>query len=106
MTEKRTVYIRFHAGINFNTINTLTQTIQKKLNDGYERFILLISSIGGSVFHGVHAYNFLKGISAEVITHNVGSSNSVAIVLFCAGSSLSSATRASALFFIASLSFG
>ena len=86
MTEKRTVYIRFHAGINFNTINTMTQTIQKKLNDGYERFVLLISSVGGNVFHGVHAYNFLKGIPAEVITHNVGSSNSVAVVLFCAGS--------------------
>jgi len=86
MVEKRTVYIRFHAAINFNTINTLTTTIQKKFDDGYEKFVLLISSVGGSVFHGVHAYNFLKGIPAEVITHNVGSSNSVAVVLFCAGS--------------------
>ncbi len=86
MTEKRTVYIRFHAVINFNTINTLTKTIQKKLDDGYERFVLLISSVGGSVFHGVHAYHFLKGIPAEVITHNIGSSNSVAVILFCAGS--------------------
>ena len=45
MVEKRTVYIRFHAAINFNTINNLTTTIQKKFDDGYEKFVLLISSV-------------------------------------------------------------
>jgi ATP-dependent Clp protease protease subunit len=33
----------------------------------------------------VTGYNFLKGIPAEVETHNFGSAISIALVLFCAG---------------------
>ncbi len=34
---------------------------------------------------GLSAYNFLKGIPAEVITHNFGRVDSIAAVLFCTG---------------------
>jgi len=37
------------------------------------------------VFHGLSAYNFLKGIPARVVTHNFGSVDSMGVVLLCAG---------------------
>lgn len=84
--NKKTVYIKFFVSVDLNTIAKLTNTVQEKLKEGVERFILLISSPGGNVFAGVSGYNFLKGVPAEVITHNFGSADSIATVLFCAGS--------------------
>lgn len=83
--DKKTVYIRFFAGVSPKTANTLIQKTEEKLKEGVERFVFLISSGGGQVFSGISGYNFLKGIPAEVITHNFGSIDSVAVVLFCAG---------------------
>lgn len=84
--SKKTVYIKFFVGIDRNTVAKLTTLVQEKLKEGAERFVLLISSPGGNVFAGLSGYNFLKGIPAEVITHNFGSADSIATVLFCAGS--------------------
>lgn len=74
------------APVDDISVSLLINTIQSKLNEGAERFILLISSPGGSVFHGISAYNFLKGIPAEVYTHVYGSADSIATVIYCAGS--------------------
>ena len=82
----KTVYIRFFAGVNDSSVRRLMQTVEAKLKEKVERFVLLISSPGGSVFHGLAAYNFLKGIPAEVITHNFGSVDSIGVVMYCAGS--------------------
>lgn len=82
----KTTYIRFFAGVNDSSVRRLMQTVEAKLKDNVERFVLLISSPGGSVFHGLAAYNFLKGIPAEVITHNFGSVDSMGVVMYCAGS--------------------
>ena len=84
--SKRTVYIKFFVRIDPNTIAKLTTLVQEKLKEGVERFVLLISSPGGNVFAGLSGYNFLKGIPADVITHNFGSADSIGTVLFCAGS--------------------
>lgn len=80
------VYIKFFVGIDSNSINRLMSTIEQKLTEGKKRFVILISSPGGTVFHGLSAYNFLAGIPAEIITHNFGSIDSIGVVLFCAGS--------------------
>lgn len=63
----------------------MIQTIDQKLKESVSRFIILISSPGGYVAPGITAYNFLKGIPAEVVTHNCGSADSIAAILFCAG---------------------
>jgi len=84
--KKKTAYINFFGQINPQSTAHLMSVIQQKLKDGVERFVILISSGGGQVRSGISAYNFLKGIPAEVITHNYGDVSSVAIVLFCAGS--------------------
>ena len=55
------------------------------MNAGTTEFIILISSQGGSTFHGNAIYNYLKGISPKVVTHNYGSIISMASIIFCAG---------------------
>jgi len=83
--EPRTTYIKFFAGVNPNTIRALMQAVESKRLEGTERFVILISSPGGDVHSGNSAYHFLKGLPEEVITHNYGSVDSIAGVIFCAG---------------------
>jgi ATP-dependent Clp protease protease subunit len=78
--------IQFFAPVIDVTINTLLSTVTQKMAQGQKEFILLISTPGGSVFHGLSAYNFLKGMPAKITTHNFGSVDSIGVVLFCAGS--------------------
>lgn len=82
---QQTAYIRYFGPIDDDRVKKLMATLEQKLKEGRDRFVILISSPGGSVFHGISAYNFLKGIPAEVITHNFGSVDSIAVCLFCAG---------------------
>jgi ATP-dependent protease ClpP protease subunit len=61
------------------------QIVDNKLKQGMTELGLLISTPGGNVFHGLSAYNFLKGIPITVTTHNFGSADSIGVILFCAG---------------------
>lgn len=85
MTTKPVV-IKFFAPIIDATINALMNAIDQKMKQGATNFIILISSPGGSVFHGLSAYNYLKGLPATITTHNFGSVDSIGIVLYCGGS--------------------
>ena len=80
------VVIKFFAPVIDSTINTLMDAIDQKMKQGVTQFIILISSPGGSVFHGLSAYNYLRGLPVEVTTHNFGSVDSIGIILFCGGS--------------------
>jgi ATP-dependent Clp protease, protease subunit len=79
------VVIKFFAPVMDATINALMQTVDQKLSKGQRDFIILISSPGGSVFHGLSAYHYLKGIPADISTHNFGSVDSIGVILYCAG---------------------
>lgn len=85
MEEKKTTFINFFGSINEKSVSLLMNAVQRRLQEGTERFVILISSPGGLVGPGLSAYNFLKGIPVEVITHNYGSVDSVALAVFCAG---------------------
>jgi len=82
---QQTIYVRYFGPIDNERVKKLMTTLEQKLKEGKERFVILISSPGGSVFQGISAYNFLKGIPAELVTHNFGSVDSIAVCLFCAG---------------------
>lgn len=77
--------IKFFSQVNDVSVNALMDVIDKKMKQGQREFILLISSPGGSVFHGLSAYNYIKGIPAEILTHNFGSVDSIGVVLYCGG---------------------
>lgn len=84
--DLKPVVIKFFAPVIDITINTLMNAIDQKMKEGKNNFIILISSPGGSVFHGLSAYNYLKGIPAKITTHNFGSVDSIGVILYCGGS--------------------
>jgi ATP-dependent protease ClpP protease subunit len=77
--------IKFFAPVIDITINALMEAIDQKMKQGQKDFVLLISSPGGSVFHGLSAYNYLKGLPANIVTHNFGSVDSIGVILYCGG---------------------
>jgi ATP-dependent Clp protease protease subunit len=84
MPNQQTV-IKFFAPIIDATINALMNAIDQKMKQGQRSFIILVSSPGGSVFHGLSAYNYLKGLPVEITTHNFGSVDSIGVILYCGG---------------------
>jgi ATP-dependent protease ClpP protease subunit len=78
-------YIKFFAPVVPETVAALMQIVDNKIKAGATELGFLISSPGGDVFHGLSAFNFLKGIPIKVTTHNFGSADSIGVVLFCAG---------------------
>jgi ATP-dependent protease ClpP protease subunit len=63
--------VKFFAPVVDVTINALMNTADQKMKQGAIQFILLISSPGGSVFHELSGYNYLKGVLANITTHNL-----------------------------------
>jgi len=84
MSTKPTV-IKFFVPVIEVTVNQLLDVIDQKMRQGTSEFILLISSPGGSVFQGLSAYNYLKGLPVNLTTHNFGSVDSITAVLYCSG---------------------
>ena len=80
------VVIKFFAPVIDVTINALMSAIDRKMKEGVTNFVILISSPGGSVFHGLSAYNYLRGLPATITTHNFGSVDSIGVILYCGGS--------------------
>ncbi len=99
------VVIKFFAPVNDVTINALMGTIDRKMKEGISNFIILISSPGGTVFHGLSAYNYLKGLPVTITTHNFGSLDSISVILFCGGSKRLSVPQARFLLHGVSFSF-
>ena len=81
-----TLAIKFFAPVIQPTANALMKVLDDAVNKGIKEIILLISTPGGSVFHGISIYNYLKGLPFDkVTTHNFGSVDSIGVVIYCAG---------------------
>jgi ATP-dependent Clp protease protease subunit len=85
-TNIKPVVIKFFAPVIDVTINALMSAIDGKMKQGITQFVILISSPGGSVMHGLSAYNYLKGLPVTITTHNFGSVDSIGVIVFCGGS--------------------
>jgi ATP-dependent Clp protease, protease subunit len=79
------VVIKFFTEVNPVTAQQLMQTLDTCVRQGVTEVLLLISSSGGSVHHGVSLYNWIRALPITVTTHNFGSVDSIALVLFAAG---------------------
>ena len=95
MARRKPTAIRFFGPVIDVTVNQLLAQIDRKMSEGQREFLILMSSNGGSIFHGLSAYNYLKGIPATVTTHNFGNVDSVSLVIFCSGAMRYSVPRAS-----------
>lgn len=81
----RDLYVRFMAPTVANTTSRLLEVMDGAMRDEIKRIHLLISTLGGSVFHGLSIYNFLRGLPIDVHTYNFGSVDSMGVIVFCAG---------------------
>jgi ATP-dependent protease ClpP protease subunit len=77
--------IKFFAPVNEATIQKLMAAVDAKVAAGADRLTLLISTSGGSVFYGMSAYNYLKGLPLTLTTHNFGSVDSIGVPMYCSG---------------------
>lgn len=77
--------IRFLAPVNGQTADMLFKVVDELCGQGMKRLHLLLSTPGGSVFHGLSIHNYLRGIPVEVYTYNFGSVDSIGVVIYCAG---------------------
>ncbi len=84
--NRQRAYISFVRPINWDTVNPLLDTCNQAINNGATELYLVLSSPGGDVDPGVAVYNQLIGLPADVITHNSGCIDSIANVIFLAGS--------------------
>jgi ATP-dependent protease ClpP protease subunit len=78
-------YVSFCSRIQPGATDHLLRACTRLANDGAEEVVLLLSSPGGSVDQAIAAYNLLRALPFELVTHNVGSVNSMGNVLFLAG---------------------
>ena len=78
-------YIRFRAIVNEDTIRDLLATIDQKYREDYNKIHLLISTPGGNVKDGLDTYNYLKSIPLKIYTYNVGSIDSIGVIVYCGG---------------------
>lgn len=79
-------YMNLQANISPDAAAKLIAAVEDSLRKGMTELHLLIASPGGGVDPGMAIFNFLKGIPARIITYNYGSVDSVASVIYCAGS--------------------
>jgi len=82
--EKPSV-INFLVEVNVQNVNQLIGLLNTQLRNNVKKITLVISSQGGDAAAGFTAYNYLKGIPAEVTTFNIGNVDSAAAIMFCAG---------------------
>lgn len=93
-----TVYLSFSAEITQITAEALLVMCGNLMTKGVKTVYLLLSSPGGAVSVGINAYNVLRGMPFKLITHNVGSVDSIANVIFLAGETRYSCPHASFMF--------
>jgi ATP-dependent Clp protease, protease subunit len=92
------VYVSFMAEIIPSTSEALLRTMSDLTNQGVTTVHLLLSTLGGSVMHGMTLYNTLRALPLKLITHNVGSVNSIGNVVFLAGEERYSCPNATFMF--------
>lgn len=78
-------WIRFMATASPQSVTTLFKTIDQAINEKHDHIHLMLSSPGGSVFHGLSAHNYLRGLGIPITTYNFGLVDSIGVILFCSG---------------------
>jgi ATP-dependent protease ClpP protease subunit len=90
-------YIVFTADVQTAQAAKLRTALTQASNAGNDIY-LLISSGGGNVFEGMSIAEFIRALPASVTTHNVGQIDSIAGVIFAAGTQRFANTNSSFLF--------
>jgi ATP-dependent protease ClpP protease subunit len=92
-----TQYIVFTAEVQTAQATKLRDALTLASNAGRD-IRLLISSSGGNVVEGLNTAAFMKTLPVEISTHNISQTDSIANVIFAAGSKRYANEQASFLF--------
>ncbi len=90
-------FIVFTADVQTAQAARLRDTLTAASNAGNDIY-LIISSGGGNVFEGLSIAALMKNLPVKVTTHNVGQIDSIAGVMFAAGSTRYATQNSSFLF--------
>jgi ATP-dependent protease ClpP protease subunit len=93
-----TQYIIFMAEVQIHTSARLRKAITDSYNNGATSIYLAISSGGGLISEGLSLAALLRSLPVEVITHNIGQTDSIANVIFSSGKKRYATPGASFLF--------
>ncbi|EEI47924.1 MAG TPA: Clp protease [Proteus vulgaris] len=78
--------INFLCPVTQNTISQLQDRCLTAIANGATEIKIHISSQGGDIAAGFTAYNFLKSLPVNVTTHNISNVESIANIIYLAGS--------------------
>ena len=98
-------YLSFTAQVSRLTSEVLLSTIDNLVNGGTNQITLMLSTPGGSIFHGITVYNHLKGLPIELTTYNIGTVNSIGNVIYLAGAKRYACKTSSFMFHGAAVNF-
>jgi ATP-dependent Clp protease protease subunit len=97
--KEKIIYINFNDEIDREIVKVFMDYCVRKISEHKPDVIyFLLASPGGEVSAGINLYNFLKSISPKIIMHNMGSVDSIGIVVFLAGAERYAAPHTSFLF--------
>ena len=83
---KKTIYISFSYQIDNPKVNQLMVLCSQLINQQKPDILYFcFASPGGLVAPGIVLHNFLRGLPVQITMHNIGSVDSVATVIFLAG---------------------
>lgn len=91
-------YLSFVRPVNLDTANALLGACNQAVTNGATEIYILMSSEGGQLEPAFAIYNQLMGLPVTLTTHNIGSVNSVANVIFLAGNKRLAVPSATFLF--------
>lgn len=83
MSQKNVIHFVGH--INPVTVNNIRSAILPALKQGTTEIELMLSSEGGDINSGLALYNFLRVIPVPLTTVNIGSVESIAVIVYLAG---------------------
>lgn len=78
--------VHFFSPVTMSTVSWLQDRCLTAIGNGATHLNLHISSTGGDTVAGFTAYNFLKSLPIPVTTHNISNIESMANIIFMAGS--------------------
>jgi ATP-dependent protease ClpP protease subunit len=80
----KTDVITFVSDINQNSLARLVGITEQAKKEGSGRIIINISSMGGGLQPAFAAYHYLRSLGTLIETHNIGTVESAAVLLFLA----------------------
>ena len=100
------IQILLTGDVTQETITPLLQQVTERVGRGGRSLLLALSTPGGGVYWGVTAYNVLRGLGIEIITHNVGQVDSIGGPIYAAGDRRRSVTHGRVLIHGVTWTFG